>query len=48
MKEKIRIVITFVALLELVKVGRLGIKVSDNFNDFVLFKFDFTGEIENG
>ncbi|GBD86738.1 segregation and condensation protein A [bacterium BMS3Abin03] len=42
MREKIRIVITFVALLELVKFGRVGIKESPGFNDFVLYR------IENG
>ena len=42
MREKIRIVITFVALLELVKLGRVGIKESPGFNDFVLYR------IENG
>ncbi len=36
MKEKIRIVITFVALLELTKVGRISIKESSNFNDFII------------
>ena len=39
-REKIRIVITFVALLELVKMGQLGIRESDNFNDFVLYKIN--------
>ncbi|MHB8580286.1 MAG: segregation and condensation protein A [Ignavibacteriaceae bacterium] len=38
MGEKIRIVITFVALLELTKMGMIGIKESPNFNDFILFK----------
>ncbi|MHB1687508.1 MAG: segregation and condensation protein A [Ignavibacteriaceae bacterium] len=38
MREKIRVVITFVALLELAKMGMVGIKDSPNFNDFVLFK----------
>jgi segregation and condensation protein A len=38
MREKIRIVITFVALLELTKVGRVIIKESPEFNDFVLVK----------
>jgi segregation and condensation protein A len=37
MKEKIRIVITFVALLELSKMQRIGIKESPEFNDFVIF-----------
>ena len=37
MKEKIRIVITFVALLELTKMEQIGIKESKEFNDFVIF-----------
>ena len=37
MKEKIRIVITFIALLELTKAGEIGIKESSNFNDFIIF-----------
>jgi segregation and condensation protein A len=39
-KEKLRIVITFVALLELIKMQRVGIKVSDNFNDFVIYRMN--------
>ena len=38
MKEKIRIIVTFIALLELVKMNRVGIKESPNFNDFVIYK----------
>lgn len=38
--EKIRIVVTFVALLELVKEGRIGIKESTNFNDFIIYKLN--------
>ncbi|MDR3610127.1 MAG: segregation/condensation protein A [Ignavibacteriaceae bacterium] len=38
MKEKIRIVITFVALLELTKGGIITIRESNDFNDFVLMK----------
>ncbi len=38
MREKIRIVITFIALLELTKAGMIGIKESSAFNDFVLYK----------
>lgn len=37
MKEKIRIVVTFIALLELVKMGKIGIKESPDFNDFILY-----------
>jgi segregation and condensation protein A len=36
MREKIRIVITFIALLELAKSARILIKESENFNDFVI------------
>lgn len=38
MKEKIRIVVTFIALLELTKMGRIGIRTSKNFNNFKLYK----------
>jgi segregation and condensation protein A len=38
MKEKIRIVVTFVALLELVKMGKIGITASHKFNDFYLVR----------
>jgi segregation and condensation protein A len=44
MREKIRIVITFIALLELTKMNRIFIKESENFNDFVLIK---AGDGEN-
>ena len=38
--EKIRIVVTFIALLELVKSGMIGIKESQNINDFVIYKIN--------
>lgn len=38
MKDKIRIVVTFIALLEMTKMGTIGIKESNQFNDFVLVK----------
>lgn len=38
MKDKIRIVVTFIALLEMAKMGTIGIKESAEFNDFVLVK----------
>jgi segregation and condensation protein A len=37
-KEKIRIVVTFVALLEMTKMGKISIKESQEFNDFILVK----------
>jgi segregation and condensation protein A len=40
MKEKIRIIVTFIALLELVKAGRIKLKGSAEFNDFLLTKGD--------
>jgi segregation and condensation protein A len=40
MKEKVRIIVTFIALLELVKIGRIKIKGSSDFNDFLLLKGD--------
>ena len=35
-KEKIRIIVTFIALLELVKMGKIRLKTSFNENDFVI------------
>lgn len=37
MREKIRIVVTFIALLEMVKMGKLGLRESTSFNDFELY-----------
>ena len=37
-KEKIRIIVTFVALLEMIKIGRLSIKSTKMFNDFIINK----------
>lgn len=42
MKEKIRIVVTFIAILELTKMQMINIKESTEFNDFVLYG------VENG
>jgi len=38
--KKIRIVVTFIALLELVKSGMIGIKESQNINDFIIYKIN--------
>ncbi len=35
--EKIRIVVTFIALLELVKMGKIGLNESPRFNDFEIY-----------
>jgi segregation and condensation protein A len=40
MKERMRIIVTFIALLELVKIGRIKLKESKRFNDFLLLKGD--------
>jgi segregation and condensation protein A len=40
MNEKIRIIITFIALLELVKSNKIGIKETENFNDFIIKKLE--------
>ena len=36
--EKLRIVVTFVALLELVKMNRIGLRESENYNDFIIYR----------
>lgn len=43
-KEKIVFVVTFIALLELVKMGKLGIRESENFNDFEIYAIEENGE----
>jgi segregation and condensation protein A len=37
LKEKIRIIVTFIALLELTKMGKIGIKKSAQKNDFIIY-----------
>jgi len=37
MAEKIRIIVTFIALLELIKMNKLGLRETENFNDFVIY-----------
>lgn len=36
LQEKIRIIVTFIALLEMVKIGRIGVMTSKLFNDFII------------
>ncbi|NWF49153.1 MAG: segregation/condensation protein A [Ignavibacteriaceae bacterium] len=36
MTEKLRIIVTFIALLELVKIGRIGIKTTKKSNEFII------------
>jgi chromatin segregation and condensation protein Rec8/ScpA/Scc1 (kleisin family) len=38
MQEKLRIVVTFIAILEMIKNGILGIKMNDSMTDFEVFK----------
>jgi segregation and condensation protein A len=38
MHEKLRIVVTFIAILEMIKNGILGIKMNDSMTDFEVFK----------
>ncbi|HEX3072013.1 MAG TPA: segregation/condensation protein A [Ignavibacteriales bacterium] len=46
MTEKLRIVVTFVAILELIKDGRIGIRETSNFNDFVIYKIEDGQDIQ--
>jgi len=36
--EKIRVVVTFIAMLELIKMGEIGLRESPNFNDFEIYQ----------
>jgi len=38
LKEKIRIIVTFIALLEMIKAGRISIQTTKLFNDFIISK----------
>jgi segregation and condensation protein A len=38
MHEKLRIVVTFIAILEMVKNGLIGIKINNELSDFIIFK----------
>ncbi|MFA8343867.1 MAG: ScpA family protein [Rhodothermaceae bacterium] len=42
MNEKIRIVVTFVAMLEMIKMQKIGLRESPNFNDFVIYRLEET------
>ena len=37
-REKIRVIVTFIALLEMIKMQKIGVRTSENLNDFVLYK----------
>ncbi len=37
MQDKIRIVVTFIAILEMVKAGRIGLRESLSLNDFIIY-----------
>jgi len=43
MNEKIRIIVTFIALLELIKMGQVGLRETYNFNDFLIYGIDQNG-----
>lgn len=37
LKDKIRIVVTFIAMLEMVKAGKIGLRESNKLNDFLIY-----------
>jgi segregation and condensation protein A len=37
MANKIRIVVTFIAMLEMVKAGKIGLRESTKLNDFIIY-----------
>ena len=46
MKERIRIVITFIALLEMIKMQQIGVKESSDFNEFIIYKIEHGQNIQ--
>ncbi|RMD49415.1 MAG: segregation/condensation protein A [Ignavibacteria bacterium] len=43
MKEKLRVIVTFIALLELVKMGAIGLNENHVFNQFSIYRFKENG-----
>jgi segregation and condensation protein A len=43
LREKLRIIVTFIALLELIKMGQIGLRETFNFNDFIIYSTDNNG-----
>ncbi len=37
MDEKIRVIVTFIAILEMIKMGRIGLRETHDFNDFMIY-----------
>ena len=37
MNDKLRIIVSFIAILEMVKANKIGLKESQNFNDFIIY-----------
>lgn len=37
MNDKLKIIVTFIALLEMIKASKIGLKESPNFNDFIIY-----------
>jgi segregation and condensation protein A len=48
MREKLRIIVTFIALLELIKLGAVGIEETQNFNDFMIYRISDGEDIQFG
>ncbi len=38
MVEKLKVVVTFIAVLEMIKIGKIGLRESANFNDFEIYR----------
>jgi segregation and condensation protein A len=45
-RDKLTIIITFIAMLELVKLGKIGLKESQNFNDFIVYGIEDNNDVE--
>ncbi len=48
MKEKLRIIVTFIAMLELIKLGAIGVEETPNFNDFTIYRITDGTDIQLG
>ena len=40
LQTKVKVIVTFIAMLEMIKMGRMGLRESNSFNDFELYKLE--------
>jgi segregation and condensation protein A len=44
LNTKVKVIVTFIAMLEMIKMGRIGLRESHSFNDFELYALEQDGQ----